>query len=96
MKIKNLEYEANRLHWMFKGSLLEEDISIFELEQQYNRYFKKGWCVVDPSNSLEGFDEAWEERENQRNLRFSFGQKIRPMTDEERQRATERADENKK
>ena len=58
----DLEREANRLHWMFKGSLLPAGTSKFELEQNYNRYFKKGWGVVDPSNSLIGFDEAWAER----------------------------------
>ena len=94
--IPNLEREANRLHWMFKGSLLEEGISIFELEQQYNRYFKKGWGVVDPSNSLIGFDEAWEERLGQRAKRYTFGQEIKPMTDEERQRSVERSKANRK
>ena len=73
----DLEREANRLHWMFKGSLLPVGISKFELEQQHNRYFKKGWGVVDPSNSLIGFDEAWSKR-------------IRPMTDDERQASIQR------
>ena len=72
------EKEANRLHWMFKGSLLPQNLSPFELEQEYFRYFNKGWCIVDPDNSLEGFEEAWRER-------------IRPMTDDEKQRATVRA-----
>ena len=72
------EKETNRLHWMFKGSLLPPNLSKFELEQEYNRYFNKGWCIVDPDNSLEGFEEAWAKR-------------IRPMTDDEKQRAIVRA-----
>ena len=77
------EKETNRLHWMFKGSLLPPNLSKFELEQEYNRYFNKGWCIVDPDNSLEGFEEAWAKR-------------IRPMTDDEKQPSIIRSKANRK
>jgi len=56
--------EANRLHWLVKGHLINPKASDEEVEGTYNSYMKRLWGNCERAEYGEiGFEAAWKKRE---------------------------------
>jgi len=55
--------EANRLHFMVKGTLLSEDVSIEQCNDIIRSYTKRLWGNHEAGIYEEGFEELWTERD---------------------------------
>ena len=60
------EYEikqANRYYWIVKGMLIPESWLPLEVEGIFNSYMYRIWGNHENVVHEDGFDEAWEERQ---------------------------------
>ena len=54
---------ANELHWAVKGHLIPEVYDLDEIQRIYDSYLLRMWGNHEYCYRLEGFEEAWEERQ---------------------------------
>lgn len=56
--------EANRFYWIVKGQLIPESWSDDDVLKIYDGYMKRIWGNHENCVHEDGFEEAWNEREN--------------------------------